>query len=50
MHLFKLGMRAALSLGGTPGDDLQVLLEGDVAAEDPHVHVRVCRRDGVRAR
>lgn len=45
LHLFKLGMRAALSLGGTPGDDVQVLLEGDVAAKDPHVHVRVCRRE-----
>src|SRR5687767_1331531 len=36
MHLFKLGMRAALSLGATPGEDLQVLLDGDVAARDPH--------------
>jgi diadenosine tetraphosphate (Ap4A) HIT family hydrolase len=45
-HLFKLGMRAALSLGGTPGDDLLVLLEGDAAAKDPHVHVRVCRKRG----
>jgi len=45
-HLFKLGMRAALSLGGTPGDDLQVLLERDGTARDPHVHVRVCRKGG----
>jgi diadenosine tetraphosphate (Ap4A) HIT family hydrolase len=50
MHLFKLGMRAALSLGGTPGDDVQVLLEGDVAAKDPHVHVRVSRRGRGAAR
>jgi diadenosine tetraphosphate (Ap4A) HIT family hydrolase len=44
LHLFKLGMRAALSLGGTPGDDLQVVLERDGAARDPHVHVRVRRK------
>jgi diadenosine tetraphosphate (Ap4A) HIT family hydrolase len=43
-HLLKLGMRAALSLGGTPGADLQVLFEGDVAAKDSHVHVRVISR------
>lgn len=50
LHLFKLGMRAALSLGGTPGDDVQVLLEGDPADTNPHVHVRVRRRGREAAR
>ena len=50
LHLFKLGMRAALSLGGTPGEDLQVLLERDDASKAPHVHVRVCRKSGAASR
>jgi diadenosine tetraphosphate (Ap4A) HIT family hydrolase len=44
-HLFKLGMRAALSLGVGSGDDLQVLLEGTTPAADAHVHVRVYPRE-----
>lgn len=46
MHLVKLGMRAAKSLGMSQGGDVQVLLEGDAEGEEgeeTHVHVRVCR-------
>ncbi len=41
VHLLKLGMRAALSLGASADDELQVLLEGSAAEVDAHVHVRV---------
>ena len=44
LHLFKLGMRAALSLGVGEGEELQVLLEGATPAPDAHVHVRVYPR------
>jgi diadenosine tetraphosphate (Ap4A) HIT family hydrolase len=40
MHLFKLGMRAALSLGSRD-EALQVLLESPPNAGDFHVHLRI---------
>jgi diadenosine tetraphosphate (Ap4A) HIT family hydrolase len=40
MHLFKLGMRAALSLG-SEDEALQVSLESAPNAHDSHVHLRI---------
>jgi diadenosine tetraphosphate (Ap4A) HIT family hydrolase len=42
-HLLKLGRRAALSLGLSPGEDLEVSLDDDTAHDEPHVHVVVRR-------
>jgi diadenosine tetraphosphate (Ap4A) HIT family hydrolase len=47
VHLIKLGMRAALSLGTRADDQLEVLLESaplDRGSPDSHVHVRVYPR------
>jgi diadenosine tetraphosphate (Ap4A) HIT family hydrolase len=44
IHLVKLGMRAALSLGAAPDDELEVLLESATADAESHVHVRVYPR------
>ncbi len=45
VHLLKLGLRAARSLGVSPEDTLQVLLEGPSEGEGNHVHVRVSARE-----
>jgi diadenosine tetraphosphate (Ap4A) HIT family hydrolase len=45
LHLLKLGMRAALSLGASAEDDVHVLLDSAQETADPHVHVRVRRSD-----
>jgi diadenosine tetraphosphate (Ap4A) HIT family hydrolase len=41
VHLIKLGMRAARSLGADTDDELEVLMESATADADSHVHVRV---------
>ena len=43
LHLLKLGMRAALSLGVSAEDDVHVVLEGTAEDSEPHLHVRVMR-------
>ena len=43
VHLLKLGMRAARSLGMSAASDVRVMIEGDTPGTEPHVHVRVCR-------
>jgi diadenosine tetraphosphate (Ap4A) HIT family hydrolase len=45
VHLVKLGMRAALSLGAASDDELEVLLESATEDADSHVHVRVYPRN-----
>jgi diadenosine tetraphosphate (Ap4A) HIT family hydrolase len=40
-HLRKLGQRAALSLGASDEKPAQVVLDDDLTAADPHIHVRV---------
>ena len=45
LHLRKLGERAAASLFDASPERVQVVLDGDAAAEDPHVHVRVRPRE-----
>lgn len=45
LHLRKLGERAALSLFDERPERVQVVLDGDASAADPHVHVRVQPRE-----
>ena len=44
VHLIKLGMRAAASLGTQADEALEVLLESETSAANSHVHVRVCSK------